>query len=310
MNIRHMAYFIALVEEGNFSRAAVRLGISQPALTQTIQKLEQSLGAELFEKNPKGMTLTEEGKIFLSSCRKIIDIFDNTTMRIDNLRHGVAGTINLGMAPSRTPYTLPALLTSFDKQFPNVRINVCELLTAETEEGIVNGKLDLGLTIVNGIMKPDIEYTPIITEKVLIAMHAQMAANAGYSVSEKDSGKVRKADIKAFEGLPFILLGNNQLIASTFLAFCAKKKMVIEVAARCRTIETGLALANSGRGIALISSTSVDYYHKCFPDLRFFSVSDKELTRDVYIITRKEKSLSEAEQALITIIKEESSHYE
>lgn len=305
-----MTYFVALAEEGSYSRAAVRLGISQPALTQTIQKLEQSLGAELFEKNTKGITLTEEGKIFLCSCRKIIDICENTKSRIENLRHGIAGTINLGMAPSRAPYTLPNLLSSFEEQFPNVRVNVSEFLTAETEEGLVNGKLDLGLTIVNGIMKPELEYTPMITEQILVAMNYKMAADAGYFVPEKDAGKIKKADIKAFTGLPFVLLGNGQLITSLFISFCAKQNFAIDVAARCRTVETGLALANSGRGIALVTSTAVEYYRKCFPDLRFFSVSSKELNRNVYVITRKEKSLSEAEQALISIIRKASTNHE
>lgn len=310
MNIRHMSYFIALAEEMNYSRASVKLGVSQPTLTQTIQKLEQSLGAELFEKNSKGLKLTEEGQIFLSACRNITDIYADTISRIENLRKGIAGTINLGMAPSRAPYTLPSLLESFEKQYPNVRVNVSEFLTAETEEGLVNGRLDLGVAVVNGIMKPELEYVPIITEQVLLAMNLRMAADAGRPVPEKDAGRAQKADIEAFTGLPFILLGDEQLIARLFTEYCEKRKFAFDTASRCRTVETGLALANSGRGIALVTSTSVEYYRKCFPDLRFFSVDEKELSRDVYVITRKGKALSEAERALITIIKEKSSDHE
>lgn len=305
-----MAFFIALAEELNYSRAAVRLGVSQPTLTQTVQKLEKTLEAELFEKSGNRMALTAEGRIFLDACYRITSAYKDAVDDIDNLRRGIEGRINLGIAPSRSPYTLPGLLDSFQEEYPNVRIDVEELLTAETEEGLIGGRLDLGLSIVNGIKKPELEYIPAIRERVLIAASRKLLERCGVDEAAVSGHRIVKCGLSLFSKVPFIMLGDEQFISSRFLALCAEEHVSPEIVARCKTVETGLALANSSRGAALVTSACTDYYSRIFPELRFFSVSEDKLDRSVYVMYRKEKALTGAEKRLIEIIKEKGSYHD
>ncbi|MCR5781230.1 MAG: LysR family transcriptional regulator [Clostridia bacterium] len=303
MNVKHMEYFIVLSEEMNFSYAAERLGVSQPTLTQMVQKLEKELNTPLFEKKNKRITLTAAGRVFFKACRKITTEYAETLSALEDLRCGVTGKIRFGIAPSRAPYILPPLLERFNAEFPGVFVGLEELLTAETEERLLSDDLDLGLTSGSGKMEM-LEYTPVFRERILIAATDELLERLGIPVGKSGDSAVRPIAAQALSNLPFVTLGSEQVISTMFSDYCADEGVPIRKVSACKTIETGLALANSGTCAALVTSSAMRYYSRVFPDLRYYSFGDDRLCREVYLVCRKGKSLTVPEQRIIEILKE------
>lgn len=302
INIKHLAYFIELSKTLNFSLAAQKLGISQPTLTQALKKAEADLGVDLFERDGRKLKITEYGRIFLDFCGYITDLYDDTLRRIDDLKYGRTGSIRIGIAPSRAPFTIPNALKQFRRIYPDVRLDISEMLTANIEKNVENGLLDLGVLVTYESRNARIEYLPIETENVIIAVHHDLLSES-FPAASSDCAVV-KADLKAFSGIPFVLLGEDQLIVSQFKDLCAEKNVSINCVARCRNVETSLAMANTGVGATLVTSTGMDYYRSAFPELRYFDVSEDGLARSVCVIHRKNQYIDPPLQKLIDIIKQ------
>jgi DNA-binding transcriptional LysR family regulator len=148
MELRHLRYFIAVAEEENVSRAALRLHVSQPALSRQIRDLEGEIGVELLERTARSVRLTEAGKFFLSEARAVVLRSGEAVNKTRAIAVGCQGQIHVGYAPSLTVEILPRALRIFQKEYPKVRVMLHDL--AEMLDGIRAGKLNVALMV-----KPD-----------------------------------------------------------------------------------------------------------------------------------------------------------
>lgn len=301
MNVKHLEYFSVLAEEGNVTRAAARIGISQPTLTQALQKVERELGVSLFEREGRDLRITPYGGIFLEAGGYITDVYANALKRIEDLRQGRTGTIRLHIAPSRAPFTLPGALRRFSAKYPDVCVEVAERLTAQILRNVETGEADIGVLVTKLAEDPRIEYVPLERESVLVAARRDLF-DPGAGCRENAQG-ICSAPIEAFAGIPFVLLGEDQLLVSQFREYCAARGADIRCAMRCRNVETSLSLANAGLGATLVTSAGMAYYRSSFPNLRYYDVASGALTRDVCLIHRKRMFLNEAQRYLIESIK-------
>src|SRR5690554_4695966 len=119
MELRHLRYFVAVAEDEHITRAAARLGIQQPPLSQQIQNLEAELGVNLFARSPRKITLNAAGKVFLSDARRVLDLVDESVQRVRQFDRGMEGTLLLGFTSSASmhPHTL-AVIEKFRAMFP------------------------------------------------------------------------------------------------------------------------------------------------------------------------------------------------
>lgn len=145
MELRHLRYFVTVAEELNFSRAAARLRVAQPAISRQIRDLENELGAKLFERTARTVKLTEAGRVLLVEARAVL-------RRVDDALHAVravgdGGELRVGYAPSLTVKLLPAALRRFQEQHPGNRVALHDLSTEEMLAGLRDGKLDMALMV-------------------------------------------------------------------------------------------------------------------------------------------------------------------
>ena len=110
MEIHQLRYFVAVADEGSFSRAAAREHVAQPSLSQQIQKLEAEMGQRLFDRLPRSVVLTEAGKCFLEYARKILVEIAEARRCLDDLKHDIAGRLTVGAIPTMAPYVLAGLI--------------------------------------------------------------------------------------------------------------------------------------------------------------------------------------------------------
>ena len=142
MELRHLRYFVAVAEEENVSRAALRLHVSQPALSRQIRDLEEDLRVLLLERSAKSVRLTEAGRVFLVEARAVLQRADEATERARAIAAG-GGELHVGYAPSLTARILPAALRAFQAESPKVRVRLHDLSTEEMLAGLREGKLQL-----------------------------------------------------------------------------------------------------------------------------------------------------------------------
>ena len=147
MELRHLRYFVAVAEEENVSRAALKLHVSQPGISRQIHDLEDEIGFQLFERSAKSMRLTEAGKVFLVEAHAVLQHAEDAVNRARTVSGGTSGEINVGYAPSLTVQILPAALRKFQEQFPNVRVALHDLSTEEMLAQLGEKKLQVALTV-------------------------------------------------------------------------------------------------------------------------------------------------------------------
>ena len=176
MDINYESYkiFYMVAIYGSITKAASLLYISQPAITKSIKKLENNLGIKLFNRSPKGVTLTEEGKVFYNFIKDGVESFMNGERKITSLKNLETGTIKIGASTTVTRYFLMPFIEKFHTQFPNVDISITNDLTINLVTNLKKGSLDL--LIVNLPMQEDEDL--IITPCAVL--HDCFAGNLAY----------------------------------------------------------------------------------------------------------------------------------
>jgi DNA-binding transcriptional LysR family regulator len=172
MELRHLRYFVAVAEEQNVTRAAVRLHVSQPPLSRQIRDLEDELGIALFEHGAKAVRLTEAGKAFLAEARAVLRRAEEAVRVAKAVADGRQGEIHVGYAPSLTVELLPRALRYFHATNPGIRVQLRDLSTQEMLRGLRDGKLHVGLLVqVSRNVLAGLAFEELQRHAVCVVMH-------------------------------------------------------------------------------------------------------------------------------------------
>jgi DNA-binding transcriptional LysR family regulator len=147
MELRHLRYFLVVGEVLNFTKAAARLRVAQPALSRQVQDLEDEIGVDLLRRSPRGVTLTAEGKFFLQEVRELLKRVDESVERTRALARGEYGELHIGYIPIPTAEILPRALEAFRKAVPRVKLVLHDLSTDELIAGLRDGTLELAIMV-------------------------------------------------------------------------------------------------------------------------------------------------------------------
>lgn len=137
--------FVAVAEELHFGRAAARLNMTQPPLSRQIQKLEKSIGVQLFERDNRGVALTAAGSVFLADAVKLLELAEAAPSLARRVSSGSAGSVRIGFTAASTFGLLGALLNEISGALPDIEIDLREMVTREQTASLISGEIDLGL---------------------------------------------------------------------------------------------------------------------------------------------------------------------
>jgi DNA-binding transcriptional LysR family regulator len=156
MELRHLRYFVTVAEELHFTRAAQRLHIGQPPLSQQIQALEEEIGAQLLERSKRWVRLTEAGRLFLDDARRILSLSEQAAETARRASRGEVGELRIGFTSS-TPFSnfLPSVINTYRQRFPHVTLALQEMTTMRQIEAIAGRTLDLGFVRPPEVAIPD-----------------------------------------------------------------------------------------------------------------------------------------------------------
>src|SRR5438105_11139282 len=167
----HLESFIEVARQGNVSRAAQTLFLTQPAITARLKSLEGDLGVELFVRTHRGMRLTDAGRAFLPYAERTIATVDEGRQLLANLRQGTIGALVIAAAPAVSTYVLPRALHAFRTTHPNVRLGVRTGHTEEVLDMVLRGEAHIGVG--RPIHHPDVELTPLFEDEMLLVVSAR-----------------------------------------------------------------------------------------------------------------------------------------
>ena len=169
MEIHQLRYFVAVAEEGGFSHAAEREHVSQPSLSQQIQKLEAELNQQLFDRLPRSVVLTEAGRSLLPYARQILSAIADAGRSVSALEHEVAGRLSVGATPSIALCVLPRLIGSFQRAYPKVTFELFEDMTDKLAQRLEDGTLDVVLAS-SGDNAPTLSHYSLGKEPLLMLL--------------------------------------------------------------------------------------------------------------------------------------------
>jgi LysR family transcriptional regulator, benzoate and cis,cis-muconate-responsive activator of ben and cat genes len=169
MELKHLRYFKAVAEELNFRKAAEKLHMSQPPLSQQIKELESSLGVSLFQRLKNGNKLTEAGKILYQYTVEIFERAELAEEHIKAIREKKAGRLLLGLVPGIRPSRIVKALSHFRRSFPHIDVAISENCTTTLVTHILDNQLDLAI-VFGPVDNPAVEWTSLGTEEYKIVL--------------------------------------------------------------------------------------------------------------------------------------------
>ena len=192
LELRLLRYFAVVAEELHFGRAAERLYISQPALSQQIRVLEEQVGMPLFLRGQRGVSLTDAGETLLTEARDLLERSDRLGESMEELRRGASGTLRVGIAPGVPGDLLPAVLGPLKQRQPTARVIVREVTTPAQVAELREGSLDLGL------LREPVEDSQL-SRRCLRIEHLGVSVPTGHPLAARDA-----VALKELEGEKFI----------------------------------------------------------------------------------------------------------
>ncbi|MBU6486798.1 MAG: LysR family transcriptional regulator [Burkholderiales bacterium] len=263
MELRHLRYFIAVAELRSVRAASEQLHVTQPAISRQIQDLEEAVGAALFERTPRGLTLTPAGQAYLSEARDILARVDGANRLARRIASGVEGHLRIGFVENAAWSGIVShALSAFEQAAPNVALELTPMNTPEQLDALAAGRLDGGFCYRFGAMPEGIGSVHVLDQNVVLAVpEAWPHGNATPVAAHELAGK------------PFIAFPRRVYPAyyDRLLSACAERGLTLDIRQEASTETAILSLVSAGMGAAIVNAANVD---RPPPRVRFVQLQD------------------------------------
>ena len=294
IDLRLLRYFIAVAEEGHLTRAAERIGIQQPPLSQQIRLLEQELGVRLFNRLPRGMELTDSGHALLNDARALLAQLDTSIAGVRRIAQGELGRLALGFTESAALHPFIAqVIRAFRAIAPEVALHVEESNTTELVEALRQKKLDVAF-----IRSPIGNAEGLVIETMLVEKMI-LALPAGHPLATTRGGKLRRrVPLAALAQERFILTRrpSGPGLYDTIIAACHLAGFSPSVVQEARKNLSTLSLVAAGLGVSIVPASM---RHVVLAEVVYLDIDDSANLSAPWYLAHLEGPLSGAAQRMI-----------
>lgn len=243
MELRHLRYFVAVGEELHFGRAAERLHMAQPPLSQQIRQLEAELGFELLHRTTRQVSLTPAGRRYLDRARAILAAVDDAGDEAARVAGGSIGKVSLGFIGSATYALLPRLARELRVSFPDIDLVVTgEMLTPRQEQALAEGSLDVAL-MRTPVLEPSIDVRLLSREEVVVVLPQE------HPLALQSSVRLSDLADEPFVAYPS---GHRSVLHDTMVSVCQAAGFRPQVAVQAAETSTLVVFVAAGLGVALV----------------------------------------------------------
>ena len=287
MEFNQLRYVCAIAETGSFSRAAERCHVAQPSLSQQVLKLEEDLGARLFDRLGRSIRLTEAGRAFLPHARSILHQMEAARTGVEDKRTDVRGSVAAGVIPTIAPYLMPRFTAAFAKKYPEAKLRIIEETTPVLIESLRNLSVDLAVLALP-LRHKEFELFPLRTEPL-------------FAVLPKDHPRAnaKSLALKDLRGEPFVMLRDGHCFRDLSVAACTRARITPRIAFESGQFSSLLGMVAAGVGVSLVPEMAIDPNASC----RYVRLSDARATRTIVAAVLRGRSFNRVQQAFLQGIK-------
>lgn len=308
--LKYMEYAYAVYQEGSFTRAAEKLYISQPSLSQIIKKLETEIGQPIFERSGKSITLTPVGEVYIQAVEQMLQIQSDLHQQIEDILCLKTGKLAIGSTTFIASYVLPPIIMEFQNKYPDIQIDLMVEQSVVLEEKLEQGHLDF--IIDNApVYKDTCMYIPCLTERIVLGVPENLPVNdhlKAYRVSSEhictgdcEAMALPKLSVDVFKDEKFILLKHGNTMRQTASRIFQEKAIHPKVAMEFDLLMSSVCYAESGFGICFLTDT-VLRYGKGFHNLCFYLPDTPHNKRELFIIYKKAKYMPSAARVFMDLL--------
>jgi LysR family transcriptional regulator, hydrogen peroxide-inducible genes activator len=285
MELQQLRYFCAIADTGSFSRAAQKTHVSQPSLSQQIRKLEDELGARLFDRLGRTVELTELGRAFLPRARAVLRELETARSDVVEKKKSISGPISVGVIPTIAPYFLPPILATFSRKYPEVHVSVAEEITQLLLERLRAGTMDAAIVALP-LQARSHEFLsfPLMAEKLYAVLPKQHALAKRQAVS-----------LDELQDDPFLLLRDGHCFRETAVAACKRARLNPKIIFESGQFSSILSMVSAGLGVSIVPAMALEKRPGC----RYVPLADERAARTIGVVTLNGRSLTRASEAFL-----------
>ncbi|MEN4825631.1 transcriptional regulator CynR [Pseudomonas sp. P39-UII1] len=291
MLARHIQYFLAVAEHLSFTKAAAALHVSQPALSQQVRQLEESLGAQLFDRSGRTTRLTDAGDVYLLYARRAHQELREAKNAIHDVSDLSRGSLRIAVTPTFTTYLVGPLIEAFHSRHPKITVNLKEISQERIEELLLAGELDVGIAF-DEINTPDIEAIPLLNETLALVV------NRKHRLAEE-----RAITSKGLSVESLVLLSTEFATRDQIDRYCRKHAIRPQVQMEVNALGAVIEIVRRTH-LSTLLPARIALAHD---DLVAITLEPERLQRTAVLLRRKEAYLSAAVGVFIELAKEVSS---
>jgi DNA-binding transcriptional LysR family regulator len=295
-DLRQLRYFVTVAEELHFGRAAVRLHMTQPPLSQSIQALEAAMGTPLFARTNRSVALTPAGAALLPEARRILLQAAALPDLVQRAASGEIGSLSLAFISTADYSVLPAFLRDFRQAYPSVAIDLREATSDVQLEDLMQGRIDAGLLIppLSDKAAIELDYMTVLSEPLIVAIPQGLPASRG----------TQALSLSRLAGLPLIIFPRRiaPALHDAILTCFHDAGMTPHIAQQAIQMQTIVGLVSAGMGIALVPQ-SVSNLKR--PGVEYRSLAGKAPTVETGLAWRRDNR-SPVLRAFLDLIRKKS----
>ena len=248
MEIHQLRYFVAVADEGSFSRAAAKVRVAQPSLSQQIRKLEAEVDQPLFDRLPRSVVLTEAGRCLIDYARQILASIGDARRCVDELKGEVAGVVAVGAIPTIAPYVLPELVVTFQKHYPQITLEIVEDVTGGITRRIDAGELDIALA-------STCQQSPTLRRESVGSEPLLALVPKGHPLAKKDL-----VDFDDLKSQRFLLLHEMHCLSQQVNHLLESRRLRPEIALAGSQLSTIANMVAASIGVSIVPQMMVKHY--------------------------------------------------
>ena len=280
LNLQQLSAFLTLAGTGNFGDAAEALGVSQPALSRSIQQIERRLGAKLFDRDTRRLRLTPAGERLEPLARRLLHEYHSAFSDFDDFVAGRQGAVRIAALPSVAAMLLPGTIARFRERQPEVRIHIWEDVGRPVHRAVLEGQADIGLATPPPITS-DLRYRPLLRDEVVLVCRADDM------LAQRDEHQWTVFANRTFV-VPSPETGLRAMIDQAMEKAGVRTEQLID----CKQPTTIGALVNAGVGIAALTRLTLAQLDS--PTLAYRKLRNPTAARSVGVVTHAARSLAPA----------------
>lgn len=287
MLLRHIRYFLAVAEQGNFTRAAETLHVSQPTLSQQIKQLEETLDTPLFDRSGRTVRLTDAGVAWMRYAQLALQDLDAGTRAIHDVATLERGNLRLAMTPTFTAYLVGPVIDAFYRRYPGVSVSIHEMTQDRMEALLAEDRLDLGIAF-SQAQSADIEAEDLFRESLnmMVGEHHPLAQQR------------EPLTAQVFEQQPLVLLSEDFATRQFIDDYCRQQGIRPRVAMEANAIGAIIEIVRRGQ-LATVLPTAIAREN---PQLRPVLLTHAMPARRAVLLQRKDAYRSAASRAFIEVL--------